>query len=158
VAFGVISFHLTTTAAVPVAMIRLLYAAAKGAAALSALASGVTYNRIGGAVLLALPLLIAAVPALVLAPDAGLVLAGILVWGTATGVHDSTIKALIADLVPELGQATAYVVFAAFEGAGALAGGALYGSLYDVRPRLTGSVGVLPGGRRRRAARDAGRT
>jgi MFS family permease len=143
VAFGVISFHLTTTAAVPVAVIPLLYAAAMGAAALGALASGVVYDRTGGAVLLVLPLLIAAVPVLALAPATGFILAGVLAWGTATGVQDSTVKALIADLVPELRQGTAYGVFAAFEGAGALAGGALYGALYEARPLLVGSVGVL---------------
>jgi MFS family permease len=144
VAFGVISFHLTTTAAVPVAVIPLLYAGAMGAAAFGALASGVIYDRAGGAVLLVLPLLIAAVPVLALAPSAGLVLAGILVWGTATGVQDSTVKALIADLVPGLRQGTAYGVFAAFEGAGALAGGGLYGVLYgDARPLLIGAVGGL---------------
>lgn len=144
VAFGVISFHLTTATAVPVAVIPLLYAGAMGAAALGALASGVIYDRAGGAVLLALPFLIAAVPVLALAPSAGLVLAGILIWGTATGIRDSTVKALIADLVPELRQGTAYGVFAAFEGAGALAGGALYGALYgEARPLLIWSVGVL---------------
>ncbi|MCU1541993.1 MAG: hypothetical protein JWM01_2940 [Arthrobacter sp.] len=143
VAFGVISFHLTTTAAVPVAVIPLLYAGAMGAAALGALVSGVGYDRAGGAVLLALPLLIAAVPVLALSPAAGLVLAGVLVWGAATGLQDSTVKALIADLVPEIRQGTAYGVFAAFEGAGALAGGALYGALYDARPLLIGSVVAL---------------
>ncbi|WP_427133886.1 MFS transporter [Pseudarthrobacter sp. S9] len=143
VAFGVISFHLTTTVAVPVSVVPLLYAAAMGAAALGALATGVLYDRAGAAVLLALPVLIASVPVLALAPGAGLVLAGILVWGIATGIQDSTVKALIADLVPELRQGTAYGVFAAFEGAGALAGGALYGALYDARPLLIAAVAVL---------------
>jgi MFS-type transporter involved in bile tolerance (Atg22 family) len=145
VAFGVISFHLTATAAVPVPAVPLLYAAAMGAAALGALASGVAYDRAGPAVLLALPVLIAAVPVLALAPGAGLVLAGVLVWGTATGIQDSTVKALIADLVPELREGTAYGVFAAFEGAGSLAGGALYGALYAARPALIAAVAALQG-------------
>jgi MFS-type transporter involved in bile tolerance (Atg22 family) len=89
--------------------------------------------------------LIAAIPVLALAPGAGLVLAGVLVWGTATGIQDSTVKALISDLVPELRQGTAYGVFAAFEGAGALAGGALYGALYPARPALIAAVAVLQG-------------
>ncbi|MGY2743737.1 MFS transporter [Arthrobacter sp. UYCu723] len=143
VAFGVISFHLTTALAVPVAVVPLLYAGAMGAAALGALASGVVYDSAGAGVLLALPVLIAAVPVLALAPGAGPVLLGVLVWGTATGIQDSTVKALIADLVPELRQGTAYGVFAAFEGGGALAGGALYGALYDARPLLIGAVGAL---------------
>uniref|UniRef100_UPI000462A306 MFS transporter n=1 Tax=Arthrobacter sp. TB 26 TaxID=494420 RepID=UPI000462A306 len=143
VAFGVISFHLTTAAAVPVALVPLLYAGAMAAAALGALASGVLYDRSGASVLLTLPLLIAAVPVLALAPAAGLAFAGVLVWGTATGIQDSTVKALVADLVPEQRQGTAYGVFAAFEGAGALAGGALYGVLYDNRPLLIVAVAVL---------------
>ncbi len=142
VAFGVISFHLTTEVSVAVAVIPLLYAGAMGAAALGALVTGVIYDRAGAAVLLVLPVLISAVPVLALAPGAGLVLAGVLIWGIATGVQDSTVKALIADLVPEWRQGTAYGVFAAFEGAGALAGGALYGVLYDARPALIASVAV----------------
>ncbi|CAH0160226.1 hypothetical protein SRABI26_00934 [Arthrobacter sp. Bi26] len=143
VAFGVISYHLTAAVAVPVPVVPLLYAGAMGAAAIGALASGVIYDRAGAAVLLALPVLIAGVPVLALAPSAGLVLAGVLVWGTAMGIQDSTVKALVADLVPQPRQGTAYGVFAAFEGAGALVGGALYGSLYSARPALIITVAAL---------------
>ena len=143
VAFGVISFHLTTTAAVPVGVVALLYAGAMAAAAMGALASGVIYDRSGGRVLLALPLLIAAVPLLALAPSAAVAFFGVLVWGIALGIQDSTVKALVADLVPEQRQGTAYGVFAAFEGAGALAGGILYGALYGTRPLLIAAVAVL---------------
>jgi MFS family permease len=143
VAFGVISYHLTADMAVPVSVVPLLYAGAMGAAAVGALASGVLYDRAGAAVLLVLPVLIMGVPVLALAPSAGLVLAGVLVWGAATGIQDSTVKALVADLVPQPRQGTAYGVFAAFEGAGALAGGALYGSLYGARPALIAAVAAL---------------
>ena len=143
VAFGVIAFHLTTTAAVPVSVVALLYAAAMAAAALGALASGVRYDRSGAWVLLPVPVLTAAVPVLALAPAAGPAVTGVLAWGIALGIQDSTVKALLADLVPEQRQGTAYGVFAGFQGAGALAGGALYGTLYDSRPLLIASVAVL---------------
>lgn len=143
VAFGIISYHLTAAVAVPVAVVPLLYAGAMGAGAVGALASGVVYDRAGAAVLLALPVLIMGVPVLALAPSAGLVLAGVLVWGAATGIQDSTVKALVADLVPQPRQGTAYGVFAAFEGAGALAGGVLYGSLYGAQPALIAAVAAL---------------
>ncbi|MFA6576128.1 MAG: MFS transporter, partial [Nocardioides sp.] len=45
-------------------------------------------------------------------------------------VQDSTVKALVADLVPQRRLATAYGVFAAFQGIAALAGGTLAGGLY----------------------------
>ena len=53
-----------------------------------------------------------------------------LLWGAATGVQDSTVKALVADLVPPMNRATAYGVFAAIQGATAIAGGLLAGALY----------------------------
>lgn len=143
VAFGVISFHLSTAVNVPVAVVPLLYAAAMGAAALGALASGYLYDRAGGAVLLVLPVLVALVPFLALSPAAGPALAGVAVWGAATGIQDSTVKALVADIVPAARQGSAYGVFAAFEGAGALAGGALYGAFYPFRPALVATVVAL---------------
>ncbi len=45
-------------------------------------------------------------------------------------MQESTVKALVADLVPSSRLATAYGVFAAFEGGAALAGGGLAGWLY----------------------------
>jgi MFS family permease len=60
-----------------------------------------------------------------------------------TGVQDSTVKALVADLVPQRRLATAYGVFAAFQGIAALAGGTLAGGLYtEHRVLLTVVVGV----------------
>lgn len=143
VAFGVISFHLTTAAAVPVSVVALFYAAAMAAGAVGALASGVLYDRSGAWVLLSIPVLTAAVPVLALSPAAGLAVTGVLAWGIALGIQDSTVKALLADLVPAHRQGAAYGVFAAFQGAGALAGGVLYGALYENRPLLIASVAVL---------------
>ena len=47
------------------------------------------------------------------------------------GVQDSTVKALVADLVPATKRATAYGAFAAVQGAAAALGGAMAGSLYE---------------------------
>lgn len=143
VAFGVIAFHLTAAVAIPVSVVPLVYAAAMAAGALGALASGYAYDRAGGAILLALPVLVAMIPVLAFSRGVGPVLAGVLIWGAATGIQDSTVKALVADLVAQARQGTAYGVFAAFEGAGALAGGALYGALYGSRPALIAAVAAL---------------
>jgi len=57
-------------------------------------------------------------------------------------VQDSTVKALVADLVPASSLATAYGVFAAAQGAAALAGAGLAGWLYaDHAGLLTAVVG-----------------
>ena len=129
--FGVISFHLVDAGVVTIAAVPLVYAAAMAVAALSALVTGFAYDRIGARVLLALPVLVAVVPMLAFDHRFGWVLAGILVWGAAGGVQDSTVKALVADLVPTARLATAYGVFAAYQGVAALTGGVLAGWLYS---------------------------
>jgi MFS family permease len=130
VTFGVISFHLTQTGLVPVAAVPVIYAAAMAAAAVAALASGWLYDRWSARVLFAVPLLVAAVPALALSSRVTTAVGGVLVWGAAVGVQDSTVKALVADLVPAPRRATAYGIFAAIQGAAAIAGGGLAGALY----------------------------
>ncbi|WP_328414988.1 MFS transporter [Micromonospora sp. NBC_00389] len=131
VTFGLIGFHLVRAGVVAPAAVPLMYAAAMAAGALAALVTGVVYDRAGPWVLLALPALIAAVPALVFGGGLPLAVGGVVVWGAAVGVQDSTVKALVADLVPRERRATAYGVFAAVQGAGALAGGAAAGGLYE---------------------------
>lgn len=131
VTFGVISFHLTREHVVPVAAIPLVYAAAMAAEALAALATGWVYDRVKGRVLLVLPFLVAAVPALAFTGSVVAVLAGVLIWGAAMGVQDSTVKALVADLVPAPTRASAYGLFAAVQGGAAVLGGVLAGSLYE---------------------------
>ena len=128
--FGVISYHLVQADLVSAALVPVVYAMAMGLEAVAALATGFTYDRIGHRVLLVLPVLIALVPPLAFAGQVWPALAGVAVWGFATGIQDSTVKALVADLVPASGLATAYGAFAAFQGAAALGGGVLAGALY----------------------------
>jgi MFS family permease len=131
VTYGLIGFHLTADRIAPTAAVPLLYAAAMAAGAVAALLTGAAYDRSGPMILLALPIMVAAVPPLAFAAGLTAVVAGILIWGAATGVQDSTVKALVADLVPRYRRATAYGVFAAVQGAGALVGGVAAGALYQ---------------------------
>lgn len=130
VGFGLISFHLTEDGLVPLAAVPLVYALGMAIAAVAALASGRLYDRSGAAVLLVVPVMAAAVPALSLAPTLLAVLIGVGLWGAATGIQDSTVKALVADLVAAPRRGTAYGLFAVFQGAGTFAGAALAGALY----------------------------
>lgn len=128
--FGVISFHLVDAGLLTAALVPVVYAMAMGLEALAALATGFAYDRWEHRVLLVLPLLIALVPPLAFAGNVVPALLGVAAWGFATGIQDSTVKALVADLVPASGLATAYGAFAAFQGGAALAGGVLAGALY----------------------------
>ncbi|MGX6607946.1 MFS transporter [Micromonosporaceae bacterium Da 78-11] len=131
VTYGLIGYHLVRDNLVGAAAVPLLYAAAMAAAAVAALLTGFVYDRSGPWILLVLPILIAAVPVLAFGTGLVAVVSGILLWGAATGVQDSTVKALVADLVPRHRRATAYGLFAAVQGAGALGGGVAAGALYQ---------------------------
>jgi len=127
--FGIISYRFVEDGLVSLAAVPLVYALAMAVEALAALGTGPLFDHRGGRVLLIVPVLVAVVPLCVFATRLWPVLVGVVVWGIATGIQDSTVKAYVADLVPSRRRATAYGVFAAVQGLGALAGGALAGAL-----------------------------
>ena len=130
--FGIIGYHLTVEGIVPVAAVPLLYAAAMAVEVVAALVIvGWVYDRTGTRILLIVPVLVALVPALALASSLALVVVGVLAWGFAQGVQDSTVKAVVADLVDAPRRATAYGVFAGIQGALAVLGGVGAGWLYE---------------------------
>ena len=141
VTFGIIGYHLTVEGLVPVATVPVVYAGAMGVEALAALGVGLVYDRHGGAVLYAVPVLVALVPPLALSGSVALSLVGVAVWGLAYGVQDSTVKALVAEVVEAPRRATAYGVFAGVQGAFAIVGGLAAGWLYD--RSLSALVGVV---------------
>ncbi|MEW2288084.1 MFS transporter [Streptomyces sp. NPDC047841] len=128
--FGVLSYHLVRQHLMTTAWVPVLYAAAMAVDAVAALATGWVYDRTGPRVLAVLPVLAAAVPALAFTHTVAPAVAGALVWGAATGIQESTLRATVADLVPSPRRATAYGVFAGVVGGATLVGGALTGALY----------------------------
>ncbi len=141
--FGVVSYAAVDHGLLTLAAVPLVYAGAMAVEAVAALTTGFAYDRVGGRVLYVLPLMVAVVPALVFTRSLALVLVGIALWGLATGVQDSTVKALVADLVPRGSLATAYGVFAAAQGVAVLVGGGLAGALYQ--DHLTVLIAIVAG-------------
>lgn len=125
--FAVISVHLIRDLGVPGARVPLFYAGAMLVEAVAALVTGKLYDSVGARVLL-----VALVPAVAFAPSLWWAAAGVALWGAVSGIQDSTIKALVADLVPQARLASAYGIFAAIQGALAMLGGLLVGWLLDV--------------------------
>jgi MFS family permease len=131
VTFGLISYHLTVAEMASASLVPVLYSGAMLAEAVAALTVGWLYDRVGGRVLYAVPVLVALVPGLAFGGRLWVALLGILVWGFAFGLQDSSVKALVADIVAAPRRATAYGVFAAVQGVAALVGGVLAGWLYE---------------------------
>ena len=139
--FGVLSFHQVSRGIVPVAAVPVIYAAAMAADAVAALVTGWAYDRIGATGLGALPVLASLVPVLAFSGRIVPVVAGAMVWGAAVGIQESTLRAVVADLIEPARRATAYGVYAAVIGTAAAAGGALTGLLYSHSVRLL--IGVV---------------
>jgi predicted MFS family arabinose efflux permease len=113
------------------AIVPVLYAVAMGAASLAAVAFGRLYDRYSLRGLLVLPFLAALVPALSFSDNPVAFTVGALVWGAAMGVHESTMRAAVADFVPAHRRGAAYGTFTAVYGLAWLGGAALIGALYD---------------------------
>lgn len=129
--FGLLSFHLSTTGLIPVALVPVVYAAAMAVDAGAALVSGRWYDRIGLSGLALLPVLAAIVPWLGFSSTAWLAVIGVLFWGAAMGVQESTMRAAVADLVPDARRGSAYGLFTAAYGAAWLLGSLVIGVLYE---------------------------
>jgi MFS family permease len=142
--FGLLSFHLVATGLLPPSLVPVLYAAAMGVDAVAALVSGWLFDRVGLKVLLALPVLAAAVPWLGFSNSTALAVAGVLLWGAAMGVQESTMRAGVAGLAPVARRGSAYGMFTACYGLAWLAGSFVIGLLYEISvPALAVTVTVV---------------
>jgi MFS family permease len=129
--FAVLAYHLQVNHVLSAPLIPVVYAAAMGAAALGALAAGAAYDRIGLRGMAVLPVLAAAVPFLSFATAPALVWAGAIVWGLAMGVHESTMRAAVADLVPAARRGAGFGAFTAVYGLAWLVGAGVVAALYS---------------------------
>ncbi|HJV99751.1 MAG TPA: MFS transporter [Arthrobacter sp.] len=129
--FGLLSFHLVAAGLLPPALVPVLYAVAMAVDAVAALASGWLYDRIGLKVLLVLPVLAGAVPWLGFSNNTTLAVGGVLLWGAAMGVQESTMRAAVAELAPTGRRGSAYGIFTACYGIAWLAGSVVIGLLYE---------------------------
>ena len=128
--FAVLAYHLQVRNVVSEATIPVIYAVAMGMAALAALGSGWVYDRVGLRGLVVIPVLTAAVPFLSFSTQPALVWIGAALWGAAVGVHESTMRAAVADLVPVARRGAGYGTFTAIYGLAWLVGSTAIGVLY----------------------------
>ena len=124
--WAVLAYHLTSRHLIRPSLVPVLYALAMAAASVAAVGFGRVYDRVGLRGLLALPFLAAAVPFLSFSGHPALFVAGAVVWGAGMGVHDSTMRAAVADLVPAHRRGAGYGTFTAVYGLAWLAGAAAH--------------------------------
>jgi MFS family permease len=128
--WAVLAFHLASRHVVGLSTIAVMYALAMGLGAIGALASGWLYDRVGLRGLIVVPVLAAAVPFLSFSMSTSAVWVGAAVWGLGLGVHESTMRAAVADLVPRNRRGFGYGMFAAIYGLAWLGGSTAIGACY----------------------------
>lgn len=129
--FPIISYHWVSRSVVPTEQIAILYAVAMGVDALAALVVGKTYDAVGLKSLLIIPLVSLPIPFLAFSQQYGLAIASAVLWGVAMAIHETIMRAAIADLVSGKGRAFAYGVFNTLYGAAWFVSGTVLGLLYD---------------------------
>ncbi|MCX2726299.1 MFS transporter [Thermomicrobium sp. 4228-Ro] len=129
--FALLSYHFETQHLVPAATIPLLYALAMGIDGVVALFAGWGYDRFGLVTLAAVPVFTALAGVAALQTHVSLVVLGLIAWGIAMGLIETTMRAAVGDLSPRDVRGFAYGIFNTIFGAAWLAGGVLLGILYE---------------------------
>jgi MFS family permease len=134
--FPLLAYHAQTRGLVSPAQIPLLFALAMLVDGLSGLVTGRVYDRRGAYVLLAVPVA-ACAAAIAFGANAALVWLGVAIWGVVNGVLDSTVKAVVTELVDRDARPSAFGWLALVRGVGLLVAGAVLGVAYDHSVTLT---------------------
>lgn len=129
--FQIISFHLINQSILSTPSIPILYAVAMGIDAVAALAVGKLYDRIGLNSLAMIPFATLLLPFLAFSQQYFLVIAGAVVWGIVMAVHETTMRAAIADITPIANRGSAYGIFNTIYGAAWFVGAVVIGALYE---------------------------
>ncbi|MGN6621515.1 MAG: MFS transporter [Sphingomonas sp.] len=139
--FAVPAYHMHVAHLLADDMIPISYAAAMAAAGVTALISGRLYDRVGLWSLSAALVLAVVAAMLIFSTDPARVWIGAIVWGATAGIHESTMRATVADIVPRSRRGEGYGIFAAGYGLAWLAGSTLIGLLYPLS--ITGLVAFV---------------
>ena len=136
-AFHALHQHLAADATIP-----LLFAVAMAVDGVSGFLVGRLYDTYGPRVLLAVPVA-AALSAMAFTTNLVLLWVGVAIWGVVNGVLDSTVKAVVSDLVPSTSRAPAFGWLALVRGLGLLVAGAALGVAYEQSPAW--AIGLIVG-------------
>jgi MFS family permease len=128
--FPLLAFHAQTQGLLTAAQVPVLFALAMLVDGVSGLVVGRAYDRRGAKVLLVVPVA-ACGAAIAFTHNATLVWLGVAVWGVVNGVLDSTVKAVVTELVAPGARAIAFGWLAFVRGFGLLVAGIALGLAYD---------------------------
>ncbi|WP_447640348.1 MULTISPECIES: MFS transporter [Chitinophagaceae] len=130
--FQLIAYHLKVNTIITDVQIPFFYAIAMGVDAIAALLVGKIYDKSGLKVLILLPLLSVPIAFLAFTYSFNLVLTGTVLWGIVMAIHETIMRAAIADMVSGNKRAFAYGIFNTAYGLAWFLGSVAIGFLYEI--------------------------
>ena len=134
--FQLISYHLKFKNVFSLAQIPLLYLIAMGIDGLTAVGVGKIYDKIKLKCLGLIPLFSFLIPLFSFTESKTLVGFGIFIWAIVMGIHETIMRAAIADIIPVERRGFAYGIFNIIYGTGIFIGGIIIGYLYQYVQKL----------------------
>lgn len=129
--FQVISYHLIYRQVVSQDFIPALYAIAMAVDAIVALIVGKLYDKVGFRFLIIMPIFTLPIVFLSFSLSFVSVIIGVVLWGTVMAMHETIMRAGIADLIPKESRGRAYGIFNTLYGLSWLIGSTLMGYFYE---------------------------
>lgn len=129
--FQVISYHLVYRNVVPPGFIPALYAVAMAVDAIIALIVGKLYDKVGFSFLIVMPIFSLPIVFLTFSLSYVYVIVGVVLWGTVMAMHETIMRAGIADIIPKENRGRAYGIFNTLYGLAWLIGSTLMGYFYE---------------------------
>jgi len=130
--FQLISFHIKYKSIFPDIDIPIYYAIAMGIDAIVALLIGNLYDKRGIRCLLIIPILSIPIPFLAFSFDSFKIAFGIALWGAIMGVHETIMKAVVADITSPEKRGVTYGFFNTIYGLSFFIGSGIMGYTYRI--------------------------
>lgn len=152
ISFAIVGYHLSVHKIISDTQIPFFYAIAMIIDAIFGLIVGRLYDKLkqknnnensGLLILVAIPILTALMLPMIFSYSLTLLLLGVFLWGVIMGMHETVMKASIADIIPIKKRGTAYGIFNLAYGLSMFIGSTLAGYLYEISIPLMITIMVL---------------
>lgn len=129
--FPILSYHFLNKQIIKEGLIPTLYAIAMGVDGLFALIIGKYYDKKGVSALVFIPILSIPLVFLGFSLNSYLAIISIILWGIVMSIHETILKAAIADITTKDVRGRAYGIFYTIYGISMLIGSVIMGTLYE---------------------------
>jgi len=138
--FQIISYHFKAKGVIADYQIPLFYAIAMAVDGIVALIIGKIYDKKGLIALIAIPFFTTLIPIFAFTNSYAMALTSVIIWGVVMGIHETIMRAAIADFIPIAKRGLAYGMFNTLYGLSWFIGSLAMGLIYE---NSTGATGLI---------------